>query len=208
MAKLIGSAPNQISTNGDLGKMAFEDKVSVANLNATGTKDATTFLRGDNTFATVVSGLTEADQWRLTANQSANTNAVISSNLERVDTDGFGLLGTGLTNSSGVFSFPSTGYYLIMYTALITAGSNHNEARVILETTTDNSTYDDAVQIGAGDGSGGTTNYSVHGQFIFDVTDTSTHKFRLVTEAMSSSYVNGDTARNQTHFTVIKLGDT
>ena len=51
MAKLIGSAPNQISTNGDLGKMAFEDKVSVANLNATGTKDATTFLRGDNTFA-------------------------------------------------------------------------------------------------------------------------------------------------------------
>jgi len=51
MAKLIGSAPNQISTNGDLGKMAFEDKVSVANINATGTKDATTFLRGDNTFA-------------------------------------------------------------------------------------------------------------------------------------------------------------
>jgi hypothetical protein len=185
-----------------------DNTVSLAKLTATGTKDATTFLRGDNTFATVTSGLTEADQWRLTANQSANTNAVISSNLERVDTDGFGLLGTGLTNSSGVFSFPSTGYYLIMYTALITAGSNHNEARVILETTTDNSTYDDAVQIGAGDGSGGTTNYSVHGQFIFDVTDTSTHKFRLVTEAMSSSYVNGDTARNQTHFTVIKLGDT
>ena len=153
-------------------------------------------------------GITEADQWRLTANQSAGTNAVISSNLERVDTDGFALLGTGLTNSSGVFSFPSTGYYLIMYTALITAGSSHNEARVILETTTDNSSYDDAVQIGAGDGSGGSTNYSVHGQFIFDVTDTSTHKFRLVTEAMSSSFVNGDTGRNQTHFTVIRLGDT
>jgi len=51
MAKLIGNAPNQVPTNADLGKMAFEDKVSVANINATGTKDATTFLRGDNTFA-------------------------------------------------------------------------------------------------------------------------------------------------------------
>ena len=30
MAKLIGSAPNQISTNGDLGSMAFEDKKNYA----------------------------------------------------------------------------------------------------------------------------------------------------------------------------------
>jgi len=32
MAKLIGNNPSQIPTNADLGKMAFEDKVSVANL--------------------------------------------------------------------------------------------------------------------------------------------------------------------------------
>ncbi len=153
-------------------------------------------------------GITEADQFRLTANQSAGTNAVVTSNLERVDTDGFGLLGTGLTNSSGVFSFPSTGYYLIMATALITAGSSHNDARLIVETTTDNSTYEDAVKISAADGSGGSTNYSVHGQFLFDVTNVSTHKFRLVTESMSSSFLNGDTAKNETHFTTLKLADT
>ena len=56
MAKLIGNAPNQVPTNADLGSMAFEDKVSVANINATGTKDATTFLRGDNTFAAAGGG--------------------------------------------------------------------------------------------------------------------------------------------------------
>jgi len=153
-------------------------------------------------------GITEADQFRLTANQSAGTNAVVTSNLERVDTDGFGLLGTGLTNSSGVFSFPSTGYYLIMVTAKITAGSSHNDAQLIVETTTDNSTYEDAVQVSAADGSGGTTNYSVHGQFIFDVTNVSTHKFRLITASMSSSFLNGDTAKNETHFTTIKLAST
>ena len=191
----------------DLG-VPSDSTVSLAKLTATGTKSSSTFLRGDNTFAAVVSGLTEADQFRLTANQSAGTNAVVTSNLERVDTDGFGLLGTGLTNSSGVFSFPSTGYYLIMVTAKITAGSNHNDAQLIVETTTDNSTYEDAVQVSAGDGSGGSTNYSVHGQFLFDVTNISTHKFRLITASMSSSFLNGDTAKNETHFTTIRLAST
>ena len=153
-------------------------------------------------------GITEADQFRLTANQSANTNAVVTSNLERVDTDGFLKLGTGLTNSSGVFSFPSTGYYLIMCTAFITAGSNHNDAHLNIQTTTDNSTYDNAVKISAADGSGGSTNYSVHGQFVFDVTNISTHKFRLQTQSMSSSFLNGDTAKNETHFTTIRLAST
>lgn len=153
-------------------------------------------------------GITEADQFRLTANQSANTNAVVTSNLERVDTDGFLKLGTGLTNSSGIFSFPSTGYYLIMCTAFITAGSNHNDAHLNIQTTTDNSTYDNAVKISAADGSGGSTNYSVHGQFIFDVTNVSTHKFRLQTQSMSSSFLNGDTAKNETHFTTIRLAST
>jgi len=174
-----------------------------------GTASSSTFLRGDQTFAAPpAGGLTEADQWRLTANQSAGTNAVITANLERVDTDGFGLLGTGLTNSSGVFSFPSTGYYLIMCTAFITAGSNHNDAHLNIQTTTDNSNYDNAVKISAADGSGGSTNYSVHGQFLFDVTNVSTHKFRLQTQSMSSSFLNGDTAKNETHFTTLRLADT
>src|SRR6056300_794956 len=61
-----------------------DGSVSLAKLTATGTKDATTFLRGDNSFAEVVSGLTMADQWRMTADNS--TNGDITSNLEQVDT--------------------------------------------------------------------------------------------------------------------------
>ena len=95
-----------------------------------------------------------------------------------------------------------------MCTAFITAGSNHNDAHLNIQTTTDNSTYDNAVKISAADGSGGSTNYSVHGQFIFDVTNVSTHKFRLQTQSMSSSFLNGDTAKNETHFTTIRLAST
>src|SRR5210317_1182606 len=45
-----------------------DSSVSLAKLTATGTKDATTFLRGDNTFnAPPLGGITVADQWRITA---------------------------------------------------------------------------------------------------------------------------------------------
>ena len=51
-------------------------------------------------------GITMADSWRLSASTNQGTNAIISSNWERNDTVGYGSIGTGLTESSGIFSFP------------------------------------------------------------------------------------------------------
>ena len=61
----------------------------------------------------VIQGITEADQWRLTADFTGNADP-ITSNLERNDTTGSGYFGTGMTESSGIFTFPSTGYWLIL----------------------------------------------------------------------------------------------
>ena len=157
-----------------------------------------------------VGGLAMADQFRLTADQSGGTNAVITSNLERVDTDGFGQLGTGLTESSGIFSFPSTGIYLISLIGFMTVNGADGAANVSIETTTDDGTYGDACIVTAAHPSGaGALQFSVAGHFIFDVTSTSTHKFRLKTHSMGgSSFLMGETDRNRTAVTVIKLGDT
>ena len=57
-------------------------------------------------------GITEADMFRLTATITANVDP-ISSNLERCDDATFAKIGTGVTNSSGVFSFGATGLYKI-----------------------------------------------------------------------------------------------
>jgi hypothetical protein len=153
-------------------------------------------------------GITVADQFRLTANQSAGTNGDITSNLERVDTDGFGQLGTGLTESSGIFSFPSTGIYLIDVTAHFSADSQDTACNLSILTTTDNSNFDDACIITAGNYTS-QIQQSVSNRFIFDVTNTSTHKFKLNTHSVSSgSFLNGETDRNRTSITVIRLGDT
>jgi hypothetical protein len=63
--------------------------IGLAKLSATGTKDATTFLRGDNTFATAGGTNTPAFFARLSANQSVTNNASSKAqcNTEILDTD-------------------------------------------------------------------------------------------------------------------------
>ena len=58
-------------------------------------------------------GITEADQFRLTANITSDVDP-ISSNLERVDNATFSKIGTGMSLSSGTFTFPTSGLYHVM----------------------------------------------------------------------------------------------
>ena len=139
-------------------------------------------------------GITEADQWRLTANLSGTGD--ITANLERVDTGGFGYLGTGMTQSSGIFTFPSTGIYLIE--ATFNSNSNSNN---YIATTTDNSSYTDSALIVC-------KSDTMHSNsFIFDVTNTSTHKVKFRV-ASNLGVIVGNTDYNRTCFTFIRLGDT
>ena len=59
-------------------------------------------------------GITMVDSWRLTSNTNvtANQDAFLTANLEQDDTSGFANIGSSMTQSSGVFTFPSTGIYL------------------------------------------------------------------------------------------------
>lgn len=56
------------------------------------------------------------DWWRLTANYSNPSGTqVIGSNLERVDTNGFSVLGAGMSQAGGEWVFPATGYWWVSY---------------------------------------------------------------------------------------------
>ena len=79
-------------------------------------------------------GVTEADSWRVTSSFAGDANP-IASNWERDDTD-FDKIGTGLSESSGVFSFPSTGIYLIQqfYRVLYNGDSRYNEGEIQITT--------------------------------------------------------------------------
>jgi hypothetical protein len=159
-------------------------------------------------FSGFKNGITEADQWRLTADITADVNP-ISANLERIDDVGFGYIGTGMSVSSGTWTFPSTGLYLVKYNCGMSTNTTNNTVFLTLHTTNDNSTYDIASQQGA---SAVATNQSniIVDEIFFNVTNISTHKVRFQVSSIggTGSRVRGDTAFNETAFTFIRLGDS
>lgn len=179
--------------------------IGLAKLSATGTKDATTFLRGDNTFATVVSGLTEADAWRISSDIvfSGAGDSDITTNWERVDTDGFDKIGTGLSESSGIFSFPSTGYYYINLFGGFTAGGTRSYMGFLLNVTTDNSSYSRTTETYAAINAGA---YSSNASsFIIKVTNTANIKFKFTCDRPETVTLIGSTNHSHTGFSCIKL---
>ena len=160
-----------------------------------------------NDGAALISGITMADQFCLTSSFSGSATP-IASNLARVARTGQGTLNGGMTESSGIFTFPSTGLYLVRYNILGEAIANDNILGSI-KTTTNNSSYDEvAVGYFSGDGSS-TGSGSSSTECFFNVTNTSTHKVRFnIASIDGGSAVFGNTGENLTFFTFIRLGDS
>ena len=151
----------------------------------------------------VGSGLAEADNWRLTAD--ATTNGFITSNWERNDANDFAVLGTGMTESSGVFSFPSTGKWLIF------AHGDHNvndnsSSSFNIYTTVDNSTYTFRTS-GSNQSDSSSANITTNCWTIMNVTNTSNDKVKFQTSGYSdgNQTIRGNTAQNETAVFFIKL---
>ena len=158
-------------------------------------------------FSTFKNGITMTDQFRLTAD-IVNTDGDITSNLERVDDTNFGKIGTGMTESSGIFSFPSTGLYLAQ--AIMESLSETDAVVLQMNVTSNNGTnYNNEGTITQGDGDSHNTNFASGSKIIFfNVTDTSTHKVKFTVVSAASSTVRGNTNINETCFTFIRLGDS
>ena len=159
----------------------------------------------------ITAGITMADQWRLTSNltMSQNSEQVITANWERVDTDNFAVLGSGMSESSGVFTFPSTGIYLIRFIVSIYASASAaSENRLRIHATTDNSDFNLAAETYVQNYAQYTYSTGVC-EFQFDCTNTSTHKinFKYYTGG-TSVLVLGSSNHSRTHATFIRLGDT
>jgi hypothetical protein len=154
-------------------------------------------------------GITMADQWRLTTVTNTGTNADVTTNWERVDNTGWSGIGTGLTESSGIFSFPQTGIYLISHGASFSIQGEDTFVQFILQITLNNSSYTSVTEASAGNDAVGAAIGSGSTQFIFDVTDITNDKFKFITASFSgSTTLRGSTDQTLTGFTVLRLGDT
>jgi len=154
--------------------------------------------------------LTEVDTWRVTTNFNGNA-APITANWERDDTDGNGYIGSGMSQSSGVFTFPSTGYYRVTFYhqfSGMVSGSNSNYVQQEIQYTANNSSYDDATEQWGQIFQNGSYSMTVSSK-IFDITDTSNQKVRFsTTSAGNNVYTQCNSGKNMTYATFVKLGAT
>jgi hypothetical protein len=153
-------------------------------------------------------GITMADQWRITANVTINGSTQFTTNWEQNDTTGAGQIGTGMTESSGTFTFPETGIYFIQFeTSAKASGGVRGYIGSLIYITTDNSSYD-AVSYSYQAAYADTAFGSPMASFIFDVTDTSTHKIRFYAQTPGDVIYEGSTSDDKTKVRFIRLGDT
>ena len=157
-------------------------------------------------FSGFANGITMADQWRITANTSVRASEFLTANWERVDTTSAGFIGTGVTESSGVFTFPSTGIYLITATIQNETNGSRTYSGGSIHVTTDNSTYSIASEQFQSTDSG--KYVTVYPSFILDVTDTSNIKIKLKFTSSGSDKTIGNTSEFKTGVSFIRLGDT
>ena len=163
--------------------------------------------------ATGFGGITDADYWYFSNNQSisATTATTISGHWARLTAYGGagGELGSGLTESSGVFSFPSTGIYYVRGWFRILKDGDSRYNNLGLQVTLDNGTYND-LSLGTGfvkQISGGNTTAVVHVDALIDVTNTSNVKMRFQFNTDAAITING-AAYSMSGMIAFRLGDT
>ena len=204
MAGYIGNFPTAIPlsgtdiadgtiTNSDLANSSITVNGTSIDLGASGNISA---------------GITNAQLFRV--NSSFTGAGVITSNWEEADTDGSGSIGSNVSQSSGIFSFSTTGIYLIYFQLALYENVDQRLIQMQIQSSTDSgSTYGESA-----------TGYTflkqqtdivfstAQTQFMFDVDNIGTRKIRFYTGVGSGTTNIGDTNANKTFASFIRLGDT
>ena len=154
-------------------------------------------------------GISEYDQWRTTTETSGGQNPV--NNWERIDTDSFEKIGTGMSQSSGVFTFPSTGKWVIQTMAMIAGNTNSrfNDWAIHLSTNS-GSSYSSAIYCSQFLVSGADNNIAnMSGDSLIDVTDASTYRVKAVLGIQSGTVtLVGASGTTNCAISFMKIGDT
>ena len=180
--------------------------IKVDNIQSSG---GTAALSIDSSGQVSMPNTVEIDAWRLTSNFT--TDAATISGWERTDDATFAYAGTGMTESSGVFTFPKTGLYKVTPQVEIITSSSDTVVNVYVYVSSDSgSNYDLRglleVRGTNSDPNGGS---AMTRCILVNVTNASTFRFRLETESLGSgSNIAGNTDYDRTSIMFERITDS
>jgi len=149
-------------------------------------------------------GITEAHVYRLTTSFSGDVNPIV--NVELADDARAGRIGTGVTESSGLYSFSQTGIYYVSATGVVyDSGTDDLQVNIECLLSTDSgSSYDKIFHAMTDLHHSAQSPFFGHG--IIDISNTTTDRVKFKTDG-NNGEVQGNTNENITYFTFIRLGD-
>ena len=184
---------------------------SNGNFGITGIMTASSFIGSGANLTGLSPGITMADQWRTYNTQSISGNtATTVTSWERNDNT-FAAIGSAMNESSGVWTFPTTGIYLVTYhfTFWDTSGNNrYITARMKYNNVYMSQPYTSLTYVS------GETFANLGSSVILDVTDTSHELFFSVVSENTFQIAGNNWAGvgnenvNTCDVTFIRLGDT
>ena len=183
----------------------------ILDANVTSAKIANNAVTSGKMFSTFENGIEFFETYRLSASTSASSSNDFTQSFTLASNRSYGALvpgGTGMSYNSGIWTFPATGMYLVHMHFRCFRNGILDYMEVFGNVTTNNSSYNEAMNAMMGWGNHNATTYqSCDNWCIFDVTDTSTHKMKF-TWAGSHSVAFSGGATNASNVTFMRIGDT
>ena len=151
-----------VASNLDVGTIRATNGTTAMTINSSGDVIETNYM---------------IDMFRLTADLDANG---VLTNWERIDDASSGTIGTNMSVSSGIFTFPRTGLYRVDVMADVYTTNDDMSTRVGTYVTQNNGgAWDEVVRINAGEDGTANVNNTVAGFTLVNVTDISNVKVKL-----------------------------
>lgn len=158
----------------------------------------------NQTATLATSKATEADQYQINADISADATPITT--LVRPTGKLQNYPGTGMSQSSGTWTFPSTGYYEIFIYGRLKPNSAGHSALLTVQASDDNFSSSDQilglrVEVESGD------RVNVSGKTIVKITDTSNDKVQMGFDEVTDATLEGSSAEMVSGVIFTKLGD-
>ena len=157
-------------------------------------------------------GITDADVWRLSTDVGGSSSGATLTSWERSDDSVATYIGNGMSHSSGYFTFPSTGKWLIQVQLTLYGAYAFGWGYIQTAFKSSGSgSYDGVAEafgnVAANSGFGG--GFS---QVLVDVTESggsgAAAYFDQTTVSTAQRYIGGSSTKNKTSVSFIRIGDT
>ena len=206
-ADIVGLTSSKLS--GALPAVSAANLTNIPAANLTGTLPA---ISGAN-LTGISAGITEADVWRLTQNVNGTSSLSTLTSWERADDTSATYIGSGMSmDSNGIFTFPSTGKWLINTEIVLYGQYAFGFGYMMTVFKGSGSGSYDGMARAYGNVSASSGYSGGFGQCLVDVTESggsgAAAYFDQKTVSTAGRFIGGSTSQNYTSIAFIRLGDT